>query len=95
MTMVPWYPPEVVGDDISDKKMCLFMDAISEANGIDKDTLKAVNITIPGAIGHEGNRVLAFFVPSDNIFQDILGKKIYWSIGGENYFIKEVVDCHD
>jgi hypothetical protein len=86
----PWYPPEVAEYDDGGKRenMDIFLDAIAERHGVDRDSLKAVTMTVPGAIGNEGNRVLAFFVPSDNIFQNVLGKKIYWGTSGENWFIR-------
>jgi hypothetical protein len=87
----PWYPPTWAEKDDGDirEDMEIFLDDIASRHGVDRDGLRAVSLTVPGAIGNEGNRVLAVFVPSDNIFQDILGKKIYWDNRcGENYFIK-------
>jgi hypothetical protein len=91
----PWYPPtaaELDGIDADEydmdtvkENMDYFLDAIVDLlpPGKSRDDLRGVYMEV------DGNRVVAFFLPSDNVFQEILGKKIYREYGGENWSIKQ------
>ena len=85
----PWYPPTWAEKEDGDSRedIEIFLDDIASKNGVDRDSLRAVHITVPGAMGNEGSRVLAIFVSSDNIFQNVAGEVVYRG-DAKNYLIK-------